>query len=201
MAWFAYDRATALADRFGLDGPVRRWAATRDEIGAEILSRGYDPDRNTFTQSYGSAALDAGALMIPLVGLLPGTDPRVTGTIDAIRAELGHDGLLSRYSTDATDDGLSGTEGQFLACSFWLVDALAVNGRRDEARSLFERLLTLANDVGLCAEEYAVARGRQVGNFPQAFTHLALVNAARTLDDPDHRPFAPADVRRSPAPG
>jgi len=189
MAWLAYDRAVAMADRFGLDGPTDRWAATRDEIRTEILTRAYDGERGTFTQSYGSAALDAGVLMIPLVGLLPGDDPRVTGTIDAVRAELGHDGLISRYSTDATDDGLSGTEGQFLACSFWLVDALALNGRRDEARALFERLLGLANDVGLFAEEYDVARGRQVGNFPQAFTHLALVNAARILSDPAQRPF------------
>jgi GH15 family glucan-1,4-alpha-glucosidase len=119
--------------------------------------------------------------MIVLVGLIPPTDDRVTGTIDAVRQELGHDGFISRYSTDATDDGLSGTEGQFLACSFWLVDALALNGREDEARELFERLLALSNDVGLFAEEYDVARQRQVGNFPQAFTHLALINAARVL--------------------
>jgi GH15 family glucan-1,4-alpha-glucosidase len=192
MAWVAFDRAVTMANRFGLDGPVDAWAATRDAIRAEILDRAWDPRRKTFTQYYGSTALDAGALMIPLVGFLPGDDPRVTSTIDVVRAELGHDGLLSRYSTDDTDDGLAGTEGQFLACSFWLVDALALNGRRDEARELFERLLGLANDVGLFAEEYDVRHGRQVGNFPQAFTHLALINAARVLsaDHPD--PFEQA---------
>ncbi|MBO0691228.1 MAG: glycoside hydrolase family 15 protein, partial [Candidatus Dormibacteraeota bacterium] len=153
----------------------------RDEIKAEILEHAYDPDRNTFTQYYGSRSLDAGTLAIGLVGLIPPTDPRITGTIDAVRSELGKDGLIARYSTDETDDGLAGSEGQFLACSFWLVDALALNGRRDEARELFERLLELRNDLGLFAEEYDVARRRQVGNFPQAFTHLALINAARIL--------------------
>ncbi|BCJ26672.1 glycoside hydrolase family 15 protein [Actinocatenispora sera] len=192
MAWVAFDRAVAMANRFGLDGPVEKWAATRDAIRAEILDRAWDPRRETFTQYYGSTALDAGALMIPLVGLLPGGDPRVTSTIDVVRAELGRDGLLSRYSTDDTDDGLPGTEGQFLACSFWLVDALAWNGRRDEARELFERLLGLANDVGLFAEEYDVRHGRQVGNFPQAFTHLALINAARVLSPDQPHPFEQA---------
>ncbi|GIL30894.1 glycoside hydrolase family 15 protein [Actinocatenispora comari] len=189
MAWVAFDRAVTMANRFGLDGPVPKWAATRDAIRAEILDRAWDPHRETFTQYYGSTALDAGVLMIPLVGLLPADDPRVTSTIDVVRAELGHDGLLSRYSTDDTDDGLAGTEGQFLACSFWLVDALALNGRRDEARELFERLLGLANDVGLFAEEYDVPHGRQVGNFPQAFTHLALINAARVLSTEHPDPF------------
>ncbi|BCJ39290.1 glucoamylase [Actinocatenispora thailandica] len=189
MAWVAFDRAVTMATRFDLDGPVDHWAATRDTIRDEILAHAWDPRRGTFTQYYGSTALDAGVLMIPLVGFLPGDDPRVTSTIDVVRAELGHDGLLSRYSTDDTDDGLSGTEGQFLACSFWLVDALALNGRRDEARELFERLLGLANDVGLLAEEYDVRRGRQVGNFPQAFTHLALINAARVLGSDHPNPF------------
>jgi GH15 family glucan-1,4-alpha-glucosidase len=173
MAWVAFDRAIALAEHFGLDGPIERWKRVRAEVRDEVLEQAYDPRRNTFTQSYGSEALDAGALMVGLVGLLPPTDDRFTGTIDAVRRELGHDGFVSRYSTDATDDGLSGSEGQFLACSFWLVDALALNGREGEARELFERLLALRNDLGLYAEEYDVARGRQVGNFPQAFTHLA----------------------------
>jgi GH15 family glucan-1,4-alpha-glucosidase len=181
MAWVAFDRAVALADQFELPAPRDRWALIRDEIKAEILERAYDPDRNTFTQYYGSRSLDAGTLAIGLVGLIPPTDPRMTGTIDAVRSELGKDGLIARYSTDETDDGLEGSEGQFLACSFWLVDALCLNGRRDEARELFERLLALGNDLGLFAEEYDVARGRQVGNFPQAFTHLALINAARIL--------------------
>jgi len=181
MAWVAFDRAIALAEHFGLEGPLERWRQVRAEIHDEILDKAYDPRRNTFTQSYGSQALDAGALMVGLVGLLPPTDDRFTGTIDAVRSELGHDGLISRYSTDATDDGLSGSEGQFLACSFWLVDALVLNGRQGEARELFERLLALRNDLGLYAEEYDVARKRQVGNFPQAFTHLALIDAARLL--------------------
>ena len=181
MAWVAFDRALALAEHFRLAGPLERWRQVRAEIHDEILEKAYDSRRNTFTQSYGSEALDAGALMVGLVGLLPPTDDRFTGTIDAVRSELGHDGFISRYSTDATDDGLSGSEGQFLACSFWLVDALALNGREGEARELFERLLALRNDLGLYAEEYDVARKRQVGNFPQAFTHLALIDAARIL--------------------
>jgi GH15 family glucan-1,4-alpha-glucosidase len=181
MAWFAFDRSVMLAEHFGMEAPVERWKQIRDEIRDEILAKAYDPKRNTFTQYYGSTALDAGALSVGLLGLVPPTDDRFTGTIDAIRRELGHKGFISRYSTDATDDGLSGSEGQFLACSFWLVDALAVNGREDEARELFERLLTLRNDLGLYSEEYDVARERQVGNFPQAFTHLALINSARVL--------------------
>jgi GH15 family glucan-1,4-alpha-glucosidase len=181
MAWVAFDRALALAEHFRLAGPLERWRQVRAKVHDEILEKAYDPRRNTFTQSYGSEALDAGALMVGLVGLLPPTDDRFTGTIDAVRSELGHDGFISRYSTDATDDGLSGSEGQFLACSFWLVDALALNGREGEARELFERLLALRNDLGLYAEEYDVARKRQVGNFPQAFTHLALIDAARIL--------------------
>ena len=145
--------------------PLERWKLTRDEIHQEICDRGYDRERRTFTQYYGSSELDASVLNIPLVGFLPGTDERVTGTIDAIARELGRDGFVSRYSTSATDDGLTGDEGQFLACSFWLVSALAANGRTSEARTLFERLLTLANDLGLLAEEYDVGRQRQVGNF------------------------------------
>jgi GH15 family glucan-1,4-alpha-glucosidase len=202
MAWLAFDRAIALSSQFGLAGPVRRWEQVRAQIRDEILERAYDRQRRTFTQSYGSAALDAGALMTGLVGLLDPADGRFTGTIDAVRRELGHDGFISRYSTDATDDGLSGSEGQFLACSFWLVEALALNGREDEARELFERLLALRNDLGLYAEEYDAARGRQVGNFPQAFTHLALISAARILsgDQVGTRSTPPAPLPRMPAP-
>jgi GH15 family glucan-1,4-alpha-glucosidase len=181
MAWVVFDRAIRIAERFGVDGPLDRWRQIRDEIHREVCERGYDSERGTFTQYYGSSALDASTLNIPLVGFLPATDERVTSTIDAVMRELGHDGFVSRYSTDETDDGLPGTEGQFLACSFWLVSALALNGRVDEARALFERLLALRNDVGLLAEEYDVARGRQVGNFPQAFSHLALIVAATDL--------------------
>ena len=146
-----------------------------------MCEKGYDSEWGTFTQYYGSKELDASVLNIPLVGFLPGTDERVTGTIDAVWQELGRDGFVSRYSTAETDDGLSGDEGQFLACSFWLVSALASNERVDEARVLFERLLSLTNDLGLLAEEYDVKRRRQVGNFPQAFSHLTLIGAAAAI--------------------
>jgi GH15 family glucan-1,4-alpha-glucosidase len=181
MAWVVFDRGVRLAERYDLDAPLERWKQIRDEIHREVCEQGYDSERRTFTQYYGSKELDASVLNIPLVGFLPGTDERVTGTIDAVSRELGRDGFVSRYSTAETDDGLSGDEGQFLACSFWLVSALARNGRVDEARTLFERLLGLTNDLGLLAEEYDVARQRQVGNFPQAFSHLALIVAARDI--------------------
>jgi GH15 family glucan-1,4-alpha-glucosidase len=181
MAWVVFDRAVRTAERFQLEAPIDRWKQVRDEIHAEVCERGYDPERRTFTQYYGSKELDASVLNIPLVGFLPGTDERVTGTIDAVWRELGRDGFVSRYSTAETDDGLAGDEGQFLACSFWLVNALARNGRVDEARALFERLVGLSNDLGLLAEEYDVAHRRQVGNFPQAFSHLTLILAARAI--------------------
>ena len=187
MAWVVFDRAVRLAEEFDLESPLERWRLTRDEIHQEICERGYDPERRTFTQYYGSSELDASVLNIPLVGFLPGSDERVTGTIDAIVRELGRDGFVSRYSTSATDDGLTGDEGQFLACSFWLVSALAANGRASEARVLFERLLGLANDLGLLAEEYDVRRQRQVGNFPQAFSHLTLVLAAQAITNAEAR--------------
>ena len=181
MAWVVFDCAVRLVERFELEAPLERWKQTREEIHREVYERGYDAERNTFTQYYGSKELDASNLNIPLVGFLPGTDERVTGTIDAIWRELGRDGFVSRYSTAETDDGLSGDEGQFLACSFWLVSALALNGRVKEARTLFDRLLGLSNDLGLLAEEYDVKRQRQVGNFPQAFSHLTLIGAAHAI--------------------
>jgi GH15 family glucan-1,4-alpha-glucosidase len=181
MAWVVFDRAVRLGEQFELEAPLDRWKETRDEIHQEVCEQGYDPERHTFTQYYGSKELDASVLNIPLVGFLPGTDERVAGTIDAISRELGRDGFVSRYSTADTDDGLSGDEGQFLACSFWLVSALALNGRVEEARALFERLLGLTNDLGLLAEEYDVKRQRQVGNFPQAFSHLTLIGAATAI--------------------
>jgi GH15 family glucan-1,4-alpha-glucosidase len=180
-----FDRAVRLCEQFELEAPLERWKQTRDEIRREVCEQGYDRERRTFTQYYGSKELDASVLNIPLVGFLPGTDERVAGTIDAISRELGRDGFVSRYSTADTDDGLSGDEGQFLACSFWLVSALANNGRVEEARVLFERLLGLANDLGLLAEEYDVARRRQVGNFPQAFSHLTLIGAATSISAAD----------------
>jgi GH15 family glucan-1,4-alpha-glucosidase len=178
MAWVVFDRAIRLVEQFGLEAPLERWRAARDEVHREVCEQGFDGSRQTFTQYYGSKELDAAVLNIPLVGFLPPTDPRVTGTIDAISRELARDGFVSRYSTAETDDGLAGDEGQFLACSFWLVSALALNGRIEEARALFERLLSLANDLGLLSEEYDVKGQRQVGNFPQAFSHLALIGAA-----------------------
>jgi len=202
MAWVVFDRAVRLVERFGLDAPLERWKRVRDEIHREVCERGYDAERRTFTQYYGSRELDASVLNIPLVGFLPGSDERVTGTIDAISRELGRDGFVARYSTAETDDGLRGGEGQFLACSFWLVNALALNGRVDEARSLFERLLGLSNDLGLLAEEYDVERRRQVGNFPQAFSHLTLIGAAYALaaaeggTTPDSRPARQTEVSR-----
>ncbi len=190
MAWVVFDRAVRLAEKFALDGPVGRWKQIRDEIHREVCEQGYDPSRRTFTQYYGSKELDASVLNIPLVGFLPGSDERVTDTIDAISSELGRDGFVSRYSTAETDDGLAGDEGQFLACSFWLVSALAVNGRVDEARALFERLISLSNDLGLLAEEYDVKRQRQVGNFPQAFSHLTLIGAAVQIAKADSKTAA-----------
>jgi GH15 family glucan-1,4-alpha-glucosidase len=181
MAWVVFDRAIGLAERFELEAPLDRWKDLREEIHREVCDQGYDAERRTFTQYYGSSELDASVLNIPLVGFLPGTDERVTGTIDAVWRDLGRNGFVSRYSTADTDDGLSGDEGQFLACSFWLVSALALNGRIDDARTLFERLLGLANDLGLLAEEYDVGRRRQIGNFPQAFSHLTLILAARAI--------------------
>jgi GH15 family glucan-1,4-alpha-glucosidase len=185
MAWVAFDRAVRLAEEFELEAPLERWRQAREEIHREVCERGYDSQRETFTQYYGSRELDASLLNIPLVGFLPGTDPRVTGTIDAISHELGRGGFVSRYSTAQTDDGLAGDEGQFLACSFWLVSALAKNGRVPQARALFQTLLDLRNDLGLLAEEYDVARQRQVGNFPQAFSHLTLIDAAVAITAAD----------------
>jgi GH15 family glucan-1,4-alpha-glucosidase len=181
MAWVVFDRAVRLAEQFELEAPLDRWKKTRDEIHQEVCDQGYDRERRTFTQYYGSKELDASVLNIPLVGFLAATDERVTGTIDAISRDLGREGFVSRYSTADTDDGLSGDEGQFLACSFWLVSALALNGRVEEARALFERLLGLTNDLGLLSEEYDVKRRRQIGNFPQAFSHLTLIKAATAI--------------------
>ncbi|MGW0122746.1 glycoside hydrolase family 15 protein [Streptomyces sp. NPDC003327] len=184
MAWVAADRAvrTLEADP-SLPGDVTRWRALRDEIHAEVCEKAYDPERNTFTQSYGSRELDAATLLIPQVGFLPPDDPRVLGTVDAVRAELLHGGFVHRYTPDSGSvDGLPGREGTFLVCSFWLADALWLTGRTEEARSLFDRLLTLRNDVGLLAEEYDPVARRQLGNFPQAFSHIGLVGTALALD-------------------
>jgi GH15 family glucan-1,4-alpha-glucosidase len=183
MVWAAFDCAVRTVERFALAGPVDRWRALRDRIHAEVCARGFDRHRNTFTQAYGSRELDASLLLLPIVGFLPGDDPRIVGTIDAIARDLMVDGFVRRYLTGpgGNSDGLPGSEGAFLACSFWLVDALVLAGRRDEATALFERLLAVRNDVGLLSEEYDPRHGRLVGNFPQAFSHVALINSARNL--------------------
>ncbi|WP_063731901.1 glycoside hydrolase family 15 protein [Streptomyces sp. RTd22] len=184
MAWVAADRAVRTIEAHPeLNGDTDRWRAMRDAVHREVCDKGYDASRNTFTQSYGSTALDAATLLIPRVGFLPADDPRVIGTIDAVRRELSHDGVIRRYSTDDTADGLPGSEGAFLACSFWLADALHLSGRRREASDLFDRLLSLRNDVGLLAEEYDPGADRLLGNFPQAFSHIGLVGTALTLSD------------------
>ena len=184
MAWVGFDRAIKTVERQGAQGDVERWKRVRQEIHHQVCTEAYDSERNTFTQYYGSKELDAATLLIPALGFLPPDDPRVIGTIDAIQTELAADGFVRRYSTgEGQDDvdGLHGEEGAFLPCSFWLADALAMAGRTDEARELFERLLGLVNDVGLISEEYEPGQGRLIGNFPQAFTHLALINTASLL--------------------
>src|SRR2546421_4945283 len=184
MAWVAFDRAARVIDEYG--GPDdqsegAKWSAIRDEIHAEVCAKAYDADRKTFVQSYGSSNLYAALLMMPLVGFLPATDERMKGTVQAIQISLTTDGFVARYTTDEKVDGLPPGEGAFLPCTFWLADNLALMGRLDEARALFERLLGLANDVGLLAEEYDPVAKRQLGNFPQAFTHVSLVNSAGNL--------------------
>ncbi len=182
MAWVAADRMSrAVRKHPTLHGPADRWEALRDTIHADVLEHGYDEDRGTFTQSYGGTALDASLLLIPRVGFLPATDPRVRGTTETIRRELTQDGFVRRYQTAESDDGLPGGEGLFLACSFWLVDALHLEGRQREATELFERLLALRNDVGLLSEEWDPVAGRQLGNTPQAFSHFPLVTSGLQL--------------------
>ncbi|EAQ34111.1 Glycoside hydrolase, family 15 [Nitrobacter sp. Nb-311A] len=183
MCWVAFDRAIKSAEHFGLDGPVDRWRELRDMIHADICENGFDPHRNSFTQHYGGKALDASLLLIPQVGFLPADDPRVIGTIRAIEQELVCNGFVLRYSTDQVDDGVGGEEGAFLACSFWLADAYVMLGRIDDASKLFESLLALRNDLGLLAEEYDPVRKRLVGNFPQGFSHIGLINTAFNLID------------------
>ncbi|MFE9559796.1 glycoside hydrolase family 15 protein [Streptomyces sp. NPDC006487] len=183
MAWVAADRAVRTLElNPRLPGDVQRWRAMREAVHRDVCENAYDAERRTFTQYYGSRELDAATLLIPRVGFLPPDDPRVIGTVDAVREELGRSGLVRRYSTEGLSvDGLPGDEGAFLACSFWLTDALYLTGREKEARELFERLLAVRNDVGLLAEEYDPVSGRQLGNFPQAFSHVGLVNTALTL--------------------
>jgi GH15 family glucan-1,4-alpha-glucosidase len=181
MAWVAFDRAIKSAEQFGLGGPLDHWQEIAATIHADVCQRGFDRDLGSFVQSYGSKHLDASLLLIPQVGFLPPEDARVSGTVKAIEQRLLVDGFVMRYDTEATNDGLPPGEGAFLACSFWLVDAYVLQRRWQEARQLFDRLVALRNDVGLLSEEYDPHKRRLVGNFPQAFTHIALVNSAFNL--------------------
>ncbi|HEV2135368.1 MAG TPA: glycoside hydrolase family 15 protein [Terracidiphilus sp.] len=190
MCWVAFDRAILLAEQLKYDAPLDRWKQIRDTVHKQVCDKGFSKKKNSFVQEYGSKDLDASLLLMPAVGFLPGDDPRIIGTVEAIEGELMRDGLLLRYDTDKTADGLPPKEGAFLACSFWMVSSLKAIGRPDDARTLFEKLLTLRNDLGLLSEEYAVAAKRMVGNFPQAFSHIALINAAFDLEsgsDTHHR--------------
>lgn len=182
MVWSAFDRAIEGVERHGLDGPVEKWRELRDTVRAEIMERGYDAERNTFTQHYDTREVDSSLLVLPMVRFIDGDDPRMVGTIAAVEEDLMRDGLLLRYRTSSGVDGLAGEEHPFLACTFWLVSARALSGRIEDASRLMDRLVGLANDVGLLSEEYDMANGRMVGNFPQAFSHLALVGAAMNIE-------------------
>jgi GH15 family glucan-1,4-alpha-glucosidase len=183
MCWVALDRSIKDVEEHGFTAPVERWRAERDAVRAEILTRGFNKKLNSFTQVFDGDELDASLLLIPHVHFLEARDPRMLGTVEAIQKGLVIDGLVRRYDTHESDDGLPPGEGVFLACSFWLVDNLAFQGRMDEATDLFRRLVGLANDLGLIAEEYSPELKRQMGNFPQAFTHVALVNTAFAIAD------------------
>jgi GH15 family glucan-1,4-alpha-glucosidase len=192
MAWVAFDRAVKSVERFKVEGPLDKWRTIRDAIHREVCDKGYDSKKNTFVQHYGATDLDASVLMLPLVGFLPASDPRVRGTVEAIMRELDDEGFVRRYLPQKSGvDGLPGAEGVFLPCTFWLADNLYLLGRHDEARAIFARLLALRNDVGLLSEEYDVRKRRLVGNFPQAFSHVSLVNSACNLSKEE----GPADQR------
>jgi GH15 family glucan-1,4-alpha-glucosidase len=187
MAWVAYDRAIKAVTRHGLPGPVEQWRATRHKIQTEVWQHGFDADRNTFRSAYGETTLDASLLLLGQVGFVKPTDPRYLGTLQAIERDLLVDGFVKRYNTEESDDGLAPGEGAFLACSFWLADAYASVGRSKDAEALFDRLLSIRNDLGLLAEEYDTENGRLIGNFPQAFSHVGLINTAFNLTRA-HRP-------------
>jgi GH15 family glucan-1,4-alpha-glucosidase len=187
MAWVAFDRAIKDAERYELNGPVARWREVRAEIHRQVCERGFDESINSFVQSYDSTHLDASLLLITQVGFLPHDDPRIIGTVDAIARDLVVNGLVQRYATEANVDGLPHGEGTFLPCSFWLADGLVLTGRREAGEALFERLLALRNDVGLLSEEYDAHAQRMLGNFPQALTHMALINTARLLSISQHQ--------------
>ncbi len=192
MAWVALDRAVKAIETFGVEGPVDQWRKTRDEIHQEVCEKGFNQQLGSFVQYFGSKELDASLLMVPLVGFLPPSDPRVRGTVEAIEKGLMRDGFVQRYDTRSETDGLPPGEGAFLACTFWMADNLHLLGRHDDAVKIFERLLSLRNDVGLLSEEYDPTAKRLVGNFPQAFSHVGLVNTAMNLA----RQNAPAERRK-----
>jgi GH15 family glucan-1,4-alpha-glucosidase len=196
MAWVAFDRAVKAVQQLGIDGPVDRWATIRGQIHDEVCRKGFDTELGSFVQAYGSKAVDANLLLLPLVGFLPSDDPRIQGTLAAIERRLVFNGLVHRYNTGETADGLPPGEGAFIACSLWYADNLILAGRRRDARTMFERILSLRNDVGLLAEEYDPAAKRQMGNFPQAFSHVALVNTALNLT----RSEGPAEERSGESP-
>jgi GH15 family glucan-1,4-alpha-glucosidase len=181
MAWVALDRGIRAIEEMHLEGPLSRWRKVRQRIHSEVCACGFDEELGSFVQSYGSKELDASLLLLPTTGFLPPSDPRVQGTIAAVERHLFIDGFVLRYNTHTSEDGLPPGEGAFLACSFWLADALLLCGRIEEARQLFERLLGLRNDVGLLSEEYDTHARRLVGNFPQAFSHIALINTAHNI--------------------
>jgi GH15 family glucan-1,4-alpha-glucosidase len=193
MAWLAADRAVSAVEEFGLPGEVQKWRKLRREIHAEVCREGFNTEVNSFVQFYGSTEPDASLLMLPLVGFLPHSDPRVLGTLDFIQKNLYRDGFVERYRPRSEVDGLPPGEGAFLLCTFWLVDNLSIQGRDREAREIFERLLALRNDVGLLSEQYDVRNKRFLGNFPQAFSHVGLINTARNLT----RSGGPAQDRKS----
>ncbi len=199
MAWVAFDRVIKDAERDGLEAPLERWRQVRDAIHAEVCAKGFNAERGCFVQSYESSHLDASVLLMAQVGFLPPNDPRVLGTIEAVERELIVEGLVLRYSTETGVDALPAGEGAFLPCSFWLADCYALTGRRREGEALFERLLALRNDVGLLAEEYDPRSGRMLGNFPQAMTHMALVNTARLLSMPEAEAKSAARQGERPA--
>jgi GH15 family glucan-1,4-alpha-glucosidase len=185
MAWVAFDRAIKCVEEFGYEGPVDHWRELCLQIHEDVCAKGFDEELDSFVQSYGSKWLDASLLLIPSTGFLPIGDPRVRGTIDAVEKRLMQDGFIMRHDPAEIETGLTHGEGAFLACSYWLADCYVMLGRRDEARILFERLLAIRNDLGLLAEEYDVDKKRQVGNFPQAFSHIALVTTAHNLSGPE----------------
>ena len=190
MAWVAFDRAIKTVEQYGLQGPVETWRKLRDKIHADVCEKGWNAKVGAFTQAYGSDKMDASVLLIALSGFLSPDDERIHGTVEAVERILVKDGFVKRYIND-NDDGLSGTEGAFIACSFWLVDNLVLIGRKDDARAMFERLVTISSDLGLISEEYDVQSKRLIGNFPQAFSHIALVNSAYNLEHAN----APAEQR------